>query len=443
LAIVRENRIISKYFQSYFGPDLDLRVQLYNLLAHVGIVAGVGVSLLALVIKESFAIVGLDFSVAVISLILLHYAHRKNRYHLCSWIFVIVVFFVFFPLLFFFCGGYKSGASHIFIIAFVFTAVLLGKHARLAVLVSEFALYISCCLIVFYRPETVETLPTEFDYLFVTILNFSIASVLLLIVLLVYTRMFMNRRSKIEELNRELSAKNEALARYDTMKSDFLATVAHEIKTPLAVIAASGNDTIDQLNEPSFEKEEIIENQEVIERQVRMIDGILLDLMDIVAIENGRFSLSRQPIHLSELLQNICDTQFKQLDKNKNSLAYDMQPGMQRILADPQRLEQVMINILSNACRHTKSGNITVKLVQDEDNQVVSVIDNGEGMDAETARVVLKQYVSTKKDYWRHGIGLFVCRRIIAAHGGDIWITSEKGRGTIITFSLREADEYA
>ena len=440
---MRENKIISKYFQSYFGSGIDLRVQLYNLLAHVGIIAGAGVSLLALVIKESVAIVSLDFSVAVISFVLLRYAHKKQRYHFCSWIFVIVVCFVFFPLLFFFCGGYKSGASHIFIIAFVFTAVLLDKYERLASIIFEFALYISCCLIVFYRPETVEVMPTEFDYLFVTILNFSIASILLLIVLLVCTRMVLNRRNQIEELNRELSAKNEALARYDTMKSDFLATVAHEIKSPLAVIAASGNDTIDQLNEPSFDKEEIIENQAVIERQVKMVDGILLDLMDVVAIENGRFSLSCQPICLSELLENICCVQFKRLDKNKNSIAYDLQPGLQKIWADPQRIEQVMANILSNACRHTSGGYIIVKLVQDEGNQIVSVIDNGEGMDAETARLALKQYVSTKKDYWRHGIGLFICRRIVEAHGGAIWITSEKGRGTVISFSLREATEYA
>ena len=79
---------------------------------------------------------------------------------------------------------------------------------------------------------------------------------------------------------------------------------------------------------------------------------------------------------------------------------------------------------------------ITVKLTRTDKNQIVGVTDTGEGMDMEMARIALKQYVSTKADYWRHGIGLYICRQIITAHGGDIWIDSEKGRGTTVTVTL-------
>ena len=70
------------------------------------------------------------------------------------------------------------------------------------------------------------------------------------------------------------------------------------------------------------------------------------------------------------------------------------------------------------------------------------VRDNGEGMDDEMVRIALRQYVSTKADYWRHGIGLYICRRIVLAHGGDIRIESELGQGTAIYFTLLEDTLY-
>jgi signal transduction histidine kinase len=439
---MQKNRIAVRILDTYFNTTLGLRVQIYNLLAFIGIAAGFGVATIAIIMKISRVIVLIDFSVAGLSFLLLQIAEKKGHYHLCSWIFVIVVFFIFFPILFFVCGGYKSGAANSFLIAFVFTAILLEGYERVFALMLELILYLSCLLVVFYRPETAYAAQNESETLFFVILNFTTTGAILLTVLLMRTQIYQKRHEQIGELNRELTARNKTLARYDTMKSDFLATVAHEINTPLAVIAASSNDTIDLLKENPLNIGGIIENQEVIERRVKLIDSILLDLIDIVAIENGRLSLNRQPIFLFELLKNSCDVQFKRLDMNNNSIAYDIQPGLQRVWADPLRIEQVIMNLLSNACKHTKNGIIKVKLVQAQGNQVVSVADNGDGMDAEMARVALRQYVSTKTDFWRHGIGLSICRRIIVAHGGEIWIESEKGRGTSISFLLREQAEY-
>ena len=426
----------------YFGPHVDIKVQVFNLLAIVGIMSGIIVAALAVIIKESVIISGIDLSIAVLSYFLLRVADKKKCYHLCSWIFIIVAFFILFPLLFFSCGGHKSGADYVFIIALVFTAILLVKHERIAALAGEFVLYFACILLCYYKPEMVVLLPSEFDYLFVNIINMTITCTIILIVVLICIRMFNNRHEQIEELNRELTARNETLAQYDTMKSDFLATVAHEINAPLAIISASSNDAMYLLNETPQKTDEINENLLLIKRRVKMIDGILLDLMDTVAIENGRISLTRQPASLYTHLKNICDVQFKLLDTNGNGITYEMDSVLPNVWVDLSRLEQVMINLLSNAVRHTKDGVITIKLTRENAKQIVGVIDNGEGMEPETAKTMLKQYVSTKADYWRHGIGLYICRRIITAHGGDIWIESEKGRGTSVFFSFMESAEY-
>jgi signal transduction histidine kinase len=98
-----------------------------------------------------------------------------------------------------------------------------------------------------------------------------------------------------------------------------------------------------------------------------------------------------------------------------------------------------MANLISNAVRHTKDGVVTVRLARTEKGRKVSVEDNGEGMDAGISEAALKQYLpSGKDDYWRHGIGLYLCRQIVTSHGGEIWIDSEKGRGTTVAFSLVE-----
>ena len=438
LRIVAVRRIIEKYFNWHH----DIQVQVFNLMTLSGILTGIVVTALAIIIKEDIRVIGINILNSALAFALLCIANRKKCYHLCSWLLIISIFIVAFPLLFFYCGGYKGGAGFFFLIAITSTAVLLDRYERAAAILLELSLYLACLLLAYYRPMLVSDLSTEFSYILVMALNFMVTCVFILVVTTMRSRIIEYRQAQIQELNRELLIEKETLARYDKMKSDFLATVAHEINTPLAVIAASSSDTLDLLEESPLNIFEIKENQTVIERRVKLIDGILLDLMDTVAIESGRLTLSRDAVHLSELVKNICDIHHKKLDVNNNRILYELQSNLPQVLADPMRIEQVMINLLSNALRYTKGGTITIKLTREAGYQTVSVGDDGEGMDAEMVRIALRQYVSTKTEYWRHGIGLHICQRIISAHGGNIRISSEKGRGTTISFSLKEGFDY-
>jgi len=439
---MKKNGKFKRLIDKYFSRELDMQVQVFNLLAVVGIFSGIVISAITILVKESVVTSIADFSVAVLSFIMMRYAYKTKRYLLCSRLFVIIIFFIMFPILFFSCGGYKSGVLCIFIIAFLFTTILLGKRERNIAITIEMAIYFTCCLVVYYKPETASVLESETEYFIMSMFNFVTSCTITLIVLLMRVRISDNHQKLIEELNRELTARNETLTRYDDMKSDFLATVAHEINTPLAIISASASDTLDILNETPLNTDEITENQQLIERRVKLIDNILLDLMDTVAIENGRISLNRQPVDIAGLIRNVCSVQHNKIDRNDNTVEYDLQPGLPQLWADPSRIEQVMVNLLSNAFHHTRGGTVKIGLKHENGKQIIFVKDDGEGMDAETRRIILKQYVSTKADYWRHGIGLFVCRRIIDAHGGDIWIESEKERGTTVSFSLSEDPEY-
>ena len=429
-----------KIFRTYFDKTLDQQVQFFNLVTLLGMVSGVCAAIIATILREHSAIF-LDLSISLFSFILFYTSRIWKHYNLYSWIMIIIIFIIMFPGLFFFSGGHEGGAICFFMVAIVYTSYILEKRARIVALTLESIIYIISSLIDYHIIGETVVIEPEQMYAVDATVNFLFAGVLLIVAVMFRARLHNNRQMQIQELNRELEARNETLVRYDKMKGDFLGTVAHEINTPLAIIAASSQDTLDLLHAKKPNIDEITENQKIIGERVKLIDNILLDLMDTVAIENGRLSLERQYVVLSEFLWKTCDSQFRRLDVNNNQLTYDMMPGLPKIWADPSRLEQVVVNLLSNATRYTKNGVITVRLAQAEKKQIVSVIDNGEGMDKEIAKIVLKQYFSTKADYWRHGIGLSVCRQIIAAHDGEIWVESEKGRGTNVSFSLKENEE--
>jgi len=434
---VKEKRF-DKIYKDYFGPTLELRIQFFNLLGGIGLAAGIAIGMVSAFFHAGFFVLTLHLMISLISCLMLLIAKAKKCYKICSWIWIISIFIFIFPALFFFSGGHKSGTTCYFLLAFAFTVVLLDKKSRVTALFLEYITFIGCCLAAFFYPELIVKLPSEIIYVIHIIFNFSFCGIMIIIMFIARNRIIYNRQNQVEELNRELAARNETLQLYDQMKSNFLAMVAHEINTPLAVIAASSNDTLDLLDEEPINIEEVKQNQVVIERRVKMIDSVVLDLMDKVAIENGRLSLSRQPINLPDLLVTVCETHLQKFDLNNNELIFDFQSDMPAIWADSLRIEQVMVNILTNSFRHTKNGTITVSVKRSDGMQTVSVTDTGEGMDAEMVRVVLKFYISTKTDYWRHGIGLNICRKIVTAHGGDMSIESEEGCGTTVRFSLKE-----
>ena len=432
-----KNAFIS-FRNTYFHENMDLRHQAFHLLVMSGIVAGIVVAALSPAVNAGKVTIALNLSAVILGIILLRVVEVKKCYRLCSWITIILGFMMLFPALFFSAGGYKSGMPCFFVFAMFFTAIVLTKAERVLALIAEILLYSACFLTAYHYPQTVRLFQREFDYIADIIICMTVTGAVLVTTVLVLLRIHDNRQMQIQELNRELAARNEALMKYDTMKSEFLATVAHEISTPLAIISASGRDTLDLLKEPDFSKEEIEENQLRIERKVRLVDSIVTDLIDTTAIENGRLSLSLRPMELAVLLDRICGNYMKKLDIKNNRFSFEFGQGLPPVLLDPNRIEQVVTNLLSNAVRYTENGVIEVKLAREGEYQAVSIRDNGAGMDEETAANIFKRHNSTQDDYWRHGIGLFVCYGIVKAHGGEIRMESERGRGTMVTFALKE-----
>lgn len=419
---------LKKFAVRFFDRDLDFRVRLFNVLA----IAGVGISMATLllnVVTAMYVSAALSGLLTVLSAGLLFFTYKTGKYRIGYFITIFTIFMVVFPILFFASGAYKGGMPSMFIFAVLFTVLMLEGKWAILVSLAEVLEYIAVSVIGYRYPQLVTWFPTEAEMLTDILVTTTAVSVSCAIVLFLHLREYESQRKQLAEQNAQLK-------RHDEVKSVFLTTVAHEIKNPLNAINLHARDTFELLDEANRDIKIMKENQKTIEKMVVRIDKIVLELMDTVAIEQGRLTLDLSSVRLAQLLQESAKTYFDKKNPGGNRLVFDIDESLPPIQVDYARMMQVIDNLLSNSMQHTKDGIITVSLKQQNADQRVSVSDNGEGMREEIKKKAFEGYVSVSKEYWRHGIGLFVCHQIIEAHGGKIWIESELGKGTAVSFTL-------
>lgn len=423
---------IKTLFHSLFSSKLDFRVRLFNILAFGGTVISLIMVLLSLA-TGSWENVLINTALMLISGGLFLYSYYSGRYQRCYLITIVVIFLIVFPVMFFTSGGYHGGMPAFFVFAIIFTVLMLEKRRALIVSVLELLLYLGLCLIAYQFPDTVTPFSTEAARLADILIAFISVSIVCGIVLYFHLKEYNQQQLILEDQNRRLR-------QYDNAKSTFLTTVAHEIKNPLNSISLHARDTSELLEEEPLDFSLMQKNLRTIEQSVMRIDRIVLDLMDTVSIEQGRLSLTLVSSSLSVLLHSVEKDYNAHPSLRKNHLVLRIQEGLPEISADPERLIQVITNLISNAERHTKNGTIVISLTGNASNQTICVSDTGTGMSEEMRKNALKGYVSADKEYWRHGIGLYVCHQIITAHGGKIWIESKEGKGTSVFFSLPDGE---
>ena len=362
------------------------------------------------------------------------YSYYSGKYQRCYLITIVVIFLLVFPVMFFTSGGYRGGMPAFFVFAIIFTVLMLEKRRALIVSLLEILLYMGLCLVAYHFPDTVTPFATEADRLADILLAFVSVSIVCGSVLYFHLKEYNQQQLLLEEQNLRLRS-------LDNAKSTFLTTVAHEIKNPLSSISLHARDTSELLEEEPLDFSLMQENLRTIEQSVMRIDRIVLDLMDTVSIEQGRLSLSLVPTDLNTLLQKIQKEYESRPGTRNNRMLLCAADDLPPILADPERLRQVISNLISNAERYTQNGTITLSLTGSSGWQTVCVADTGVGMSDALRQRVLKGYVSADKNYWRHGIGLYVCHQIITAHKGKIWITSQPCQGTRVYFSLPQEEK--
>jgi signal transduction histidine kinase len=251
---------------------------------------------------------------------------------------------------------------------------------------------------------------------------------------------------KQNQLTDELKKLNEQLKHKDRLKDEFINIAAHELRTPIQPILGlsevirshsrkAGSDT-------NKEDEEFLN---VIIRNAKRLQSLSTDILDITKIESRSLLVKKELINLHDLILNTIEDYKNQIEKdgkqNEIALQYDNTNDSQKrgvfVQADRGRLTQIISNLISNAIEFTQKGIITVSTFQDHETKqvIVSVNDSGSGIDPEVLPKLFTKF--TTKSNKGTGLGLFISKGIVEAHGGRIWAeNNHNGNGATFSFSL-------
>jgi PAS domain S-box-containing protein len=225
-------------------------------------------------------------------------------------------------------------------------------------------------------------------------------------------------------------------------KSDFLANMSHELRTPLNAIIGITEMLRDDAKEDS--RNDLVEPLDRIHRAGRHLLHLINDILDLAKIEAGRLELSLEGLELAPLLHEVATTAEPLAAKNGNRLEVRFAAGLGRMRIDAMRFRQIVLNLLSNACKFTQRGVVTLEAWREPGGEAdwlaVSVADTGIGMAPEQLGRLFQEFTqadaSTTRKYGGTGLGLAISRRLCRMMGGDIAVESAPGRGSRFTVRI-------
>ncbi len=253
----------------------------------------------------------------------------------------------------------------------------------------------------------------------------------------------MNNRvlAEARESEQKLAAEKDALESLNRMKTEFLGNVSHELKTPLTVMSGYAQTTKQLAEQPGgLEAEEVSRRMKLISSEAERLSLMVGQILDVTRMEEGRMTMERIPCYVDEIIHRAIETHYPILNKNANRLEIHIETGLPAVSADPARISQVIVNLISNAVRFTANGLITVSANRENAYIVVCAADTGAGISRSQLPYIFERYKSMQKSGAGKdtgtGLGLYICKHIVEQHGGKIWIESEEGRGTSAFFTL-------
>ncbi|MDL2274071.1 sensor histidine kinase [Oscillospiraceae bacterium OttesenSCG-928-G22] len=237
------------------------------------------------------------------------------------------------------------------------------------------------------------------------------------------------------EAERRIAAEKEAVERINRLKTEFLANISHELKTPLTVMsghAQHGQSTLRNIPEA----EEAERGMKLIASEADRLALMVSQVLDVSQIDEGRMQLNLKEASITQLIQSMLDTYYPVFSKNHNTLSI-IPATLPHVRCDEARVMQVLVNLVSNAARHTRGGEITIRAEQAEGFIRVNVTDTGEGISPEEMATLFERYRTKKAPGdTGTGLGLYISKYIVEAHGGTLIIESVPGKGTTASFTL-------
>jgi two-component system, OmpR family, sensor histidine kinase VicK len=226
---------------------------------------------------------------------------------------------------------------------------------------------------------------------------------------------------QLEESNKQLTEANEQLNIHDKIQSDFINIAAHELRTPIQPILGLSEVLRSKLRHTGRGVGEGQEILDIIIRNAKRLQRLAEDILDVTRIESQSLKLIKERFDLNEPISKAVQDYRNQIEKDNRGIKLLYSPSKEDIVveADRSRLIQVISNLLSNAVKFTTEGTISISTEKKDNQVIVSVKDNGSGIDSEILPRLFSKF--SAKSFEGTGLGLFISKNIVEAHGGKIW----------------------
>ncbi|HYC46244.1 MAG TPA: PAS domain-containing sensor histidine kinase [Burkholderiales bacterium] len=248
----------------------------------------------------------------------------------------------------------------------------------------------------------------------------------------------LRNRTDVKEQLETLRRRADALVQADEHKNIFLSTLSHELRNPLAPLV----NALQLIRMTAPEAAALQYPIKLIERQVEFIRRLVDDLLDVTRISAGKIQIDLQPLDVREVIARAVDMTRPLIDERSHRLAQHLLAVPIIVKADAGRLEQVFVNLLTNAAKYTpEGGSIEVRASMEQDEALVHVMDNGLGIPKEMQPHIFELFTQVATNMERAGgglgIGLSLVKNLVELHGGSVQVKSEgPGRGSEFTVRL-------
>ncbi len=375
--------------------------------------------------------------IAVINMSICFYLLLKH--HLLDIASVILGFTlcgVVFPSMFRFSGGIEGGATVYFSLNIIYTCIVFrGKWLAFFLaldIISDVVTY----AVAYYYPDTVTSLPSREAVFMDSIYSVIVVGIAVGVMLKAYVNAYANQQLKVEEQNKKLEEAGKS-------KDHFFASMSHEIRTPINTIIGL-NEMIMRNNSD----EKTLEYAENVHKAGKLLLSLVNDILDLSQMEMGKMEILPVEYKITELISDLVDiVQIQAHDKNLEfNLDIDKDIPCE-LLGDKKRIEQVMINLLTNAVKYTREGSVTLSVYVESKTKTevtikFSVIDTGIGIRKEdiTSLYEIFKRVDTKNNekIVGSGLGLAITKQLVELMGGNLTVDSIYMHGSTFTVSLKQ-----
>jgi signal transduction histidine kinase/CheY-like chemotaxis protein len=271
-----------------------------------------------------------------------------------------------------------------------------------------------------------------------------------------------NRRADLRQAlddlmhaNRQLTLMNERVTALRAVaeearkaKTVFVAKVSHEFRTPLNMIVGLVDLMVEtpEIYDVTLSPR-MRQALQVVHRNSQHLSEMVNDVLDLTRIEADRIVLHRERVNLREVIDSAAEAVRPLLESKRLHFSVSPDDGTPEVYCDRTRIEQVVLNLVSNAARYTEEGSITVQVAPQDHRIRVSVTDTGPGIPKRDLERIFEPFCQGTSDLWRHkggsGLGLSISKQFIELHGGRMWVDSELGVGTAFTFELPTSPDIA